>query len=130
MCLRHPNKIEIDKDTICYKVVTKKLTGELVSPYMASKYPLGKTKKLQRSEPIFKWDNFHDYEIIEGGAYHTFKKYKDAKKYAIADGWNGVVIQCIIPKNTKFIYEGWYDTYVGMFPSYASEKVKPVKIMK
>jgi hypothetical protein len=51
---------------------------------------------------------------VGAGAYHTFKKFEDAEIYArfLANTYNytsAVIIECKIPKKSKYIYEGVFN---------------------
>ena len=70
---------------------------------------------------------------INDGAYHTFKNYEDALA-SYNNGKGGQhIIECIIPKNSKYTYIGTcllFTNQTVCVESYASQKLKPIKIIK
>lgn len=70
------------------------------------------------------------------GALHSFKNLDDALYMAdllLANYDNTFVVKCVIPKTSKYAYEGFSE--IGTkgkrrSPSYASQKLKPIEIVK
>jgi len=100
MCLIPKTKIKTANRSItCYKrFVTRRRTGELVSPYQATVYSLGETKEVPffTDEVERKIKKRTDVKAINAGlhAYTTLKRATNIEFYTIA--------RCLIPKGTKY----------------------------
>lgn len=70
------------------------------------------------------------------GALHSFKNVEDAMHMAdmlLGNYDNTFVVKCVIPKTSKYAYEGFSEigaTGEKFAPSYASQKLKPIEIVK
>jgi len=121
-----PDRFEIP----CYKVFRVKgfwPFRKLMSPFHTETvWKRGKVNEIGKDEP--KADEWHTH--ISGDAFHSFEHLKDAidEVDIMNKNCGGVryrVYECVIPKDTKFLYDGYYG---GSFiRNYASEKLKVVK---
>lgn len=142
MCLRRCNKIKVEQDIVCYKVVCVKLEDCLyTSPFKKSTlWEFGKMKEIKnltrKNISLYKQQilqNNYMYRI-DGCSYHSFKEKDDAVKFIkkgyIKNNWKKyAVLECKIPKNSKYIFEGDFETITEEpIRSYASQKLKPIKI--
>lgn len=63
---------------------------------------------------------------VTQGCFHTYKNREDAmeemKKLMVNQYYHGVVVKCVIPKDTKY-YEGFYWNVTQIYPSYASKEL-------
>lgn len=136
MCLRNAKKIEPAGDITCYKVVVpfvNKKDGDRIdysSPYQSrKKWVLGKMSTIgKRNHPeIYRMEDDKTM-VIYRGAYHSFVNKLDAinfcKHYYAT---SLVVLECIIPKDSKYVYEGEFTTWTCTYKSYASHKLKPIR---
>lgn len=140
MCLTKPNKIKAERDIVCYKVLKKSLFNkQYYSPLRDFSYYIGVTSFVTYTDKLFIKNSS---VCIEGGAFHTFKNFISAKKFAENlnkfhrisfdndgyDVYDYVIAKCIIPKNCEYIYEGYVnnDEYA---PGYASSAIKPIEIL-
>ena len=122
-------------DITCYKVLLvegkwprKKLYSPIWGEFV---WKRGKTYSTGVDVPEIEHNFTKDWEEVYGGAFHTFCNLTDAINMAnnkTSKHNTYCVYECVIPKDTKFLYEG---TIGGscMAPGYASEKLivkKPV----
>ena len=136
MCLFDIKKINPKKNIICYKVCYFNRIKECYnSVFMYYNYSLGKTIQIDNQEPfIYK-------NTISKGAFHTFKRLSDAKRFAFtkqillhfinATDREVVILKCIIPKESKYIYEGkcmMMDNVI--WSSYASQQLYINSVIK
>lgn len=140
MCLTKPNKIKTEKDIVCYKVLRKSLLNkQYYSPLQDFSYYIGVTSFATYTDKLFIKNSS---VCIEAGAFHTFKNFISAKKFAENlkifhrisfdnDGYvvyDYVIAKCIIPKNCEYIYEGYVNNDEHT-PGYASSEIKPIEIL-
>lgn len=123
-------------DIHCYKIL--EVRGfwpfrKLWSPIMFHEWRRGKVYATGYDEPTFNWRN-----NVEGRSFHSYMNMDDAVR--ICDVFNEnemkksnkkarrfyAVFDCVIPADTKFLYEGNYQCFDGesSAPCYASEKLK------
>ena len=138
MCLEKAKQITPEKDITCYKACVYDIyNDEYYSPFQASRYVLGRTKYVRRTQAKFPFE-----PTIYGGAFHSFANKDDAIKYCelfnrrMHNPYNSylVVIECSIPKSSVYVYEGVFTYYTDVIirvnvPSYASQRIKPVKVV-
>lgn len=128
MCLIKAKQIHPEGDIICYKVVQEREGGVFSSPYYSNKiWKLGKTETLKaRSHPDIRDAIWGYYKVIYGGAYHSHEFLGQAISFAKMSGYSDyiprVVLECRIPKSSKYVYRGEDGTY-------ASQKLKPIRIV-
>ena len=130
MCLRRAKKIEANRDIKCYKIVLKKdpVKGRKLfsSPYYSYTWIMGHTEAL--FEPIEVHENLNGL-VVNGGVFHAFKHFDDARYYAsylFSDGLSHpVIVECTIPASARAVYEGYTETCLipAFFPSYASTEM-------
>lgn len=129
MCLCYANKINPEKDIICYKIfVKKKSTDNLHSVYYDYIWETNVLQSTHTDEPDFYQNKFDKSCVcIDGHAFHTFKFLEDAKQFKqqFNNYKNFVIYECVIPKTSKFVYLGVF----GTLPSYASEKLLVKKMI-
>lgn len=126
MCLTCSKKINIVDDLTVYKVFYINDNNEICSPiYSNCKWNVNETKSTNVDEPDITPYDFGNE--IEGNAIHSFKSINDATSYFknLERYFDSMfaVYECVIPKTSKFLYEGKFGTQV----SYASEKLTPIK---
>lgn len=143
MCLRNPKLITPSEDIVCYKILGtyENDINDLINidSKVQTHYKLNKTKSLNRNtEDII--DSINDNTYIEGGAYHSYFDLEDAIYFAKRSIWiNLYIVECIIPKNSKYIFEGTTGYMIHNKSTktkfqkdcncYASQKIKPIKIV-
>lgn len=128
MCLRDPKLILHDNDIVCYKYLRVSENGTILeSPYFSKQWAIGRTESLKkRTGPDIVNEGF--MTAINGGAYHSYASLEDARYDAsCVCTYPYAIVECIIPKNSKYTYLGnvFYNE-----PSYASQKLKPIKIIE
>ena len=135
MCLINPKRITTEEDIKCYKVLHKDAYDKLISLFaLPGSYQVGRTRRLTKDLPLIRrWNNRQgelEYYIKEHSLY-SFKELADASKLAKHTIWNHcVIVECLIPHDSSFIYEGdtcLYNEFVCS--SYASQKLKVTRIM-
>ncbi len=132
MCLHNAVRINTEKDIVCYKLFWKDSDrpDKLYSIYRYSPYKLNVTRSTRTKTPKIYYSQDKrgrkEYSINES-AFHSFANYGEVKKFQ-KNRYNGgsVIVKCIIPKDSAYIYEG---TFEGI-KSYASQKLKPMEIME
>lgn len=125
MCLNSAVRINTEKDIVCYKLFWQ-YGNTLYSFYRNSPYKLNVTRSTRTKTPKLYCSNFNGEKTycIQESAFHSFANYGDVKEFH--KGSSSVIVKCIIPKNSEYIYEG---TYAGV-KSYASQKLKPIEIIE
>ena len=130
MCLWHAVRIKSEEDIICYKLFYKRDSNNILySLYRRSVYELNHIKNTRAENPQIYCSEFLGVKTyhIEGSALHSFANYEDAKKYKKECKYHkAIIVKCIIPKNSKYIYEGVFSDV----KSYASQKLKPIEIIQ
>ena len=148
MCLNEIKKINQKKDITCYKVlytVHDGDHGEFFMPMLSIvrnyPYEMGTVHSTNTDSPQIKeTDTKKPY--ITGNSFHSFKTLYGAKKLVkfllkqnralVTLPINSIaiiIVKCVIPSDSNFTYKGRYlETYFNL-RSYASEKLKPIKIV-
>lgn len=128
MCLERIGSLqEADHDIVCYKVleITPRIEFfgflfgyNLKSPYMFSKYELGKTyhSKLVPNATLFG-------PVVERGL-HTFADWQEARNFTVKGKYDRIIVKCVIPTGAKY-YKGFFTTK----ESYASSSLRLIQIM-
>lgn len=129
MCLSKAKRIFPEEDIVCYKVLQKTQTYPIryFSPYYNTKeWTLGKVEALRkRTDACTVVGCFSSEKLIYGGAYHTYSSLLAAQQFA--DRFSSlVVVKCIIPKSSKYVYKG---TISDGKEGFASQKLKPIKVV-
>lgn len=137
MCLTVTKKIKPTEDIVCYKCVrvyTLHNSYAHVSPfYKHTVWIPNVTNHIKPAErEIILNKEPQKNDMIESGAFHTYKNLSDAEAEATAFGLR--VLECVIPKESMYVYEGlaprWSQTlheYIQV-PGYASQRLRPVKL--
>ena len=162
MCLVFAKKYEQKGDIVCYKVCKrlKKSGKDVCHPDLLPYYQLGNRQlagdtvffSVHRNEPYVLNElkstgqddsvliNDSPLNYIDGGAFHTFTSEEDAINFyytKLNPDSDIVVIKCIIPKDSNFIYIGDFNVFgtdlnlrkYTVYKSFASEKVLPVEVV-
>lgn len=148
MCLNTIKKINQKKDITCYKVlytVTDDHGGfSMLSIVRDYPYEMGTVHSTNTDSPQIKeTDTKNPY--ITGNSFHSFKTLYGAKKLvkfllkhnkhnrALAilpiNSIAIIIVKCVIPSDSNFTYKGRYLETDFNLRSYASEKLKPIKIV-
>lgn len=129
MCLSRAQLIHPSEDIVCYKVVELH-NGIMSSPYHDKRWKIDQLESTGSERDVsFRFCQCGEL-YVESGAFHTFKSLKEACFFS----WElkhapTVVLECVIPKESKLTYEGVFRFGFRQFGSYASEKLKPVKLV-
>ena len=117
MCLEKAIQIKPEKDIICYKICVF-AENRFFSPFYYFPYLLGKVEKIGKMKPAIYFDYLanSDMVTIDGDSFHSFKTLRGAKgmleilkkKSGTSTTTNYVILKCVIPKDSKYIYEGLY----------------------
>ena len=133
MCLQGAKQIKQKKELVCYKLLRKE--GELyTSPFKYKEWIKDKTYTASFDAEVYLTNIICEDGAIRSGAFHSFKKRKDAVDYSRVIYWippsELCVARCIIPENNGYLYKGGVEVYStdGMLEGYASEKLKIVDI--
>ena len=147
MCLYSAKKLKQEDDIRCYKLLMKTEDGELISPFFADfKWEIGETKAIDHKEPEynkFGWKEEEGFNV-SGGSFHTLKTKLDGEIFYTDSGafaakvlnkrydkkFVPVLVECIIPADSEYTYEGTALTGLTPLHGYASQKLKVVKIVK
>lgn len=140
MCLTITPKTRLRtarKDIVCYKVLISRY-GKLVSPYYSeTEWEVGKTNVEEKRWDVDYCSNvFADsyFRVVGKGGFHTLANRKDAEKFLRVKPNRGhepnrrhniVVVECVIPKGTKY-----YTGTQGMTDDgYCSKSLRIEKIL-
>ena len=147
MCLYEPKKLNQTEDIICYKVLFKGGWCDnqpfnedvLFSPFYFSPYRIGNTKYTRCQDNVVNGHCYYEKKVVKCKclyeSLHSFKNEEDAKDYAkslTANFPKVYVVKCIIPKTSKFLYDGFCVLRKNeefKAESYASQKIKPIAII-
>lgn len=146
MCLNTIKKINQKKDITCYKVLYTVHDGDYGGFSMLSivrdyPYEMGVVHSTNTDSPQIKeTDTKKPY--ITGNSFHSFKTLYGAKKMVkflrkhnralLTFPINSIaiiIVKCVIPSDSNFTYKGRYLETDFNLRSYASEKLKPIKIV-
>lgn len=108
------------EDIICYKVYSKNKWGQLESPFQYHETEIGLQPKVKlgiSSTP-------YQFDIEEG--YHSLTKLTD-KFIRNCSVRNAVLIECVIPKGTKYVIGDWGGAWDDRNNAYASERIQLIK---
>ena len=129
MCLMHARLLSQKDDIKCYKLVKINEDGVMTSPFRTTK-----TWKVRRTYvPPDTWDGYNGTSVVKGKAYHTYKNYAHAREHAsLLPCFKWAIIECIIPKTSKYTYIGGssFDSKGNPIYHYASQKLKTVTILE
>ena len=153
MCLYKIKKLNKKKDITCYKVLYCVSNGSggfsILSIIKDYPYEMGVVHSTNTNSPQIDYIEstyepyIRGYEpYIRGNSLHSFKTLYGAKKMAkfFLKHKRGVIlpinsiaiiiVKCVIPSDSNFTYKGRYLETDFSLRSYASEKLKPVEIVK
>lgn len=132
MCLYKYRKTIFKRNITCYKVLLiNKINDEIqyVSPYQNEPYMIEQIKSIDKNEPEFYTQHIdnREYNLIRGDGLYSYKNLKDAIAECNQKLYS-VVVKCIIPKSSKFVYKGhiFYSPYT---PAFVSQQLKPIEIV-
>ena len=140
MCLEKAIQIKPEKDIICYKICVF-AENRFFSPFYYFPYLLGKVEKIGKMGPEIYSSYSADSEMvaIQGDSFHSFKTLRGAKgaleiikkKSGTSTTTNYVILKCVIPKDSKYVYEGLYypDTDNKKYVSYASQQIMQIEAL-
>ena len=124
------------EDIKCYKVLVVTPIGLRSPIFDNGMWEVGRLYvDPKRKEIPIVFSAAYGATIIEGGAFHTFKT-EEAAKDAIRE-WSGknhsrrayVIVECSIPADTMFVYEGIVPLFECNLPGYASDSLRLEKIL-
>lgn len=147
MCLNKAKIIQTENDIVCYKVLIKTISGNLVSPYYPICWEVGKEQVDYRNlnwwfetelgeyyyKDNFIPDNEEDTLNINEGVFHTFKNKDDATAIAntlLLNSYTSgsAVYECVIPAESEFKAEGKFLVSNGGYvDAYGSNRLKLIK---
>ena len=145
MCLYKIKKLNKKKDITCYKVFYCVSNGSggfsILSIVRDYPYEMGVVHSINVDFPqIYYIDSTYE-PYIRGNSFHSFKTLYGAKKMVKffikqkpftlpTNSIAIIIVKCVIPSDSNFIYKGRYLETDFSLRSYASEKLKPVEIVK
>ena len=139
MCLYKIKKLNKKKDITCYKVLYCVSNGSggfsILSIIKDYPYEMGIVHSTNTDSP-----QIRQY-YITGNSFHSFKTLYGAKKMVKCflkqkpftlpiNSIAIIIVKCIIPSDSNFIYKGRFIESNFNLRSYASEKLKPIEIVK
>lgn len=140
MCLFGIKKLNKKKDITCYKVFYCVSNGyggfSILSIVRDYPYEMGVVRSTNTDSP-----QIREYCNITGDSFHSFKTLYGAKKFVKfflkhkpftlpINSIAIIIVKCVIPSDSNFVYKGIYLETDFSLRSYASEKLKPVEIVK
>ena len=140
MCLFGIKKLNKKKDITCYKVLyaVPNNSGGFSMLSLVKDYPyeMGVVHSTNTDSP-----QIREYCNITGDSFHSFKTLYGAKKFVKfflkhkpftlpINSIAIIIVKCVIPSDSNFVYKGIYLETDFSLRSYASEKLKPVEIVK
>lgn len=145
MCLYRIKKLNKKKDITCYKVLYAVSNGyggfSMLSLIKDYPYEMGVVHSTNTDSPQINYIDSTYEPYIRGNSFHSFKTLYGAKKMVKfflkhkpftlpINSIAIIIVKCIIPSDSNFIYKGKYLETDSNLRSYASEKLKPVEIVK
>lgn len=140
MCLSNAKIISPNEDLVCYKVCLV-ADRKVFSPYQYFPLKIGKRlKAFYDIDGVFSDEeisiNGHKFEgrkyqnieedlyLAEGGVFHSFVKKEDAFSHIQQNfgKWAWRIYECIIPKDSKLVLKGYFDS-VNLYDSYGSSEI-------
>ena len=145
MCLYKIKKLNKKKDITCYKVLYAVPNGSgglsMLSLIKDYPYEMGVVHSTNTDSPqISHIESTHE-PYIRGNSLHSFKTLYGAKKMVKfflkqkpfmlpMNSIAIIIVKCVIPSDSNFIYKGRFLDKDFNLRSYASEKLEPVEIVK
>lgn len=145
MCLYKIKKLNKKKDIACYKVLYAVPNGSggfsILSIVRDYPYEMGVVHSTNVDFPQIHYIDSTYESYIRGNSFHSFKTLYGAKKMVkfflkqkpFTLPMNSIaiiIVKCVIPSDSNFIYKGRFLEKDFNLRSYASEKLKPVEIVK
>lgn len=145
MCLYKIKKLNKKKDITCYKVLYTVHDGSggfsILSIVRDYPYEIGVVHSTNVDFPQIHYIDSTYEPYIRGNSFHSFKTLYGAKKMVKffikqkpftlpTNSIAIIIVKCVIPSDSNFIYKGRYLETDFSLRSYASEKLKPVEIVK
>lgn len=147
MCLYRIKKINKKKDITCYKVLYCVSNGSggfsIFSIVIDYPYEMGVVHSTNTDSPQIEYMDSTYEPYIRGNSLHSFKTLYGAKKMVkfflkhkrglVTLPTNSIaiiIVKCVIPSDSNFIYKGIFLEKDFSLKSYASEKLKLVEIVK
>lgn len=145
MCLYKIKKLNKKKDITCYKVLYCVSNGSggfsIFSIVIDYPYEMGVVHSTNTDSPQINYIDSTNEPYIRGNSFHSFKTLYGAKKMVKfflkhkpftlpTNSIAIIIVKCVIPSDSNFIYKGKYLETDSNLRSYASEKLKPVEIVK
>lgn len=145
MCLYRIKKLNKKKDITCYKVLYAVSNGyggfSILSIVRDYPYEIGVVHSTNVDFPQIRYIDSTYEPYIRGNSFHSFKTLYGAKKMVKfflkqkpftlpINSIAIIIVKCVIPSDSNFIYKGRFIETDFNLRSYASEKLKPVEIVK
>ena len=145
MCLYKIKKLNKKKDTTCYKVLYCVSNGSggfsMLSLIKDYPYEMGIVHSTNTDSPQIDYIDSTYEPYIRGNSLHSFKTLYGAKKFVKfflkhkpftlpINSIAIIIVKCVIPSDSNFVYKGIYLETDFSLRSYASEKLEPIEIVK
>ena len=145
MCLYKIKKLNKKKDTTCYKVLYCVSNGSggfsMLSLIKDYPYEMGVVHSTNTDSPQIDYIESTYEPYIRGNSLHSFKTLYGAKKMVKfflkhkpftlpTNSIAIIIVKCVIPSDSNFIYKGIFLEKDFSLRSYASEKLEPIEIVK
>ena len=145
MCLYKIKKLNKKKDITCYKVLYAASNGSggfsMLSIIKDYPYEMGVVHSTNTDSPQISHIDSTYEPYIRGNSLHSFKTLYGAKKMVKfflkqkpfmlpMNSIAIIIVKCVIPSDSNFVYKGRFIETDFNLRSYASEKLKPIEIVK
>ena len=145
MCLYKIKKLNQKKDITCYKVLYGVSNGSggfsILSIIKDYPYEMSVVHSTNTDSPQIDYIESTYEPYIRGNSLHSFKTLYGAKKMVKfflkhkpftlpTNSIAIIIVKCIIPSDSNFIYKGIFLEKDFSLRSYASEKLEPIEIVK
>lgn len=144
MCLYRIKKLNKKKDITCYKVLYAVPNGSGGFSILSIRdypYEMGVVHSTNTDSPQIDYIDSTYEPYIRGNSFHSFKTLYGAKKMVKfflkqkpftlpINSIAIIIVKCVIPSDSNFIYKGRFIETDFNLRSYASEKLKPIEIVK
>ena len=145
MCLYRIKKLNKKKDITCYKVFYCVSNGSggfsILSIVRDYPYEMSVVHSTNTDSPQIDYIDSTYEPYIRGNSFHSFKTLYGAKKMVKfflkhkpftlpTNSIAIIIVKCVIPSDSNFIYKGIFLEKDFSLKSYASEKLEPIEIVK
>ena len=145
MCLYKIKKLNKKKDITCYKVFYCVSNGSggfsILSIVRDYPYEMSVVHSTNTDSPQIDYIDSTYEPYIRGNSLHSFKTLYGAKKMVKfflkhkpftlpTNSIAIIIVKCVIPSDSNFIYKGIFLEKDFSLKSYASEKLEPIEIVK